>query len=68
MNDTSKYTPKIILFQLYSRERRSNYNVMLKATEDCLVPILEEDAYNDTIQDTSMLKVNILLGYLPIGI
>ena len=32
---------------------------MLKATEDCLVPILEEDAYNDTIQDTSMLKVSI---------
>ena len=41
------------------RESRTNYNIMIKATEDCLDNIIEEDAFNDTIQDSSMLKIKV---------
>ena len=41
------------------RESRTNYNIMIKATEDCLDNIIEEEAFNDTIQDSSMLKIKV---------
>ena len=45
--------------QELDRERRSNYHVIIKATEECINPIDEQAAYNDTILDSSMLKINV---------
>ena len=41
------------------RESRTNYNIMIKATEDCLDNIIEEEVFNDTFQDSSMLKIKV---------
>lgn len=43
------------------RERRSVYNIVIKATEECLNPLDEQDAYNDTT-DSSMLKIKIYVN------
>ena len=45
--------------QELDRERRSNYHIIIKATEECINPIDEQAAYNDTILDSSELKINV---------
>ena len=45
--------------QELDRERRSNYHIIIKATEECINPIEEQAAYNDTILDSSELKINV---------
>ena len=45
--------------QELDRERRSNYHIIIKATEECINPIDEQTAYNDTILDSSELKINV---------
>ena len=45
--------------QELDRERRSNYHIIIKATEECINSIDEQAAYNDTILDSSELKINV---------
>ena len=45
--------------QELDRELRTNYHVIIKATEECINPIDEQAAYNDSMLDSSMLKINV---------
>jgi len=45
--------------QELDRELRTNYHVIIKATEECINPIDEQAAYNDSMMDSSMLKINV---------
>ena len=50
---------ELMINQVLDRELRSNYHLIIKATEECINPLDETEVYNDTITDSSMLKINV---------
>ena len=53
---------ELMINQVLDRELRSNYHLIIKATEECVNPLDEDEVFDANITDSSLLKINIFVN------